>query len=47
MILQWHKTSRVSTGVREISVTRIGTKNECQDGELRDNEVIPWYAKYR
>jgi predicted DNA-binding transcriptional regulator AlpA len=49
--LQQHKTSRVPTGVREISVTRmgtkIGTKNECQDGELRDNEVIPWYAKYR
>jgi hypothetical protein len=49
--LQRHKTSPVPTSVRDTRVTkigtRIGTKSECQAGETSDNEVKPWYAKYR
>jgi excisionase family DNA binding protein len=49
--LQRHKTSRAPIGERDIAVprigTRIGTKNELKDGELRENEVKPWYAKYK
>jgi hypothetical protein len=51
VFLQRHKTSQVATGKREITVTRIGTKigtkNECQDGEMSGNQAKPWYAKYR
>jgi excisionase family DNA binding protein len=49
--LQRHKTCQVPSSVLEISVgrigTKIGTKNEGQDGEMSGNEVKPWYAKYR
>ena len=49
--LQRHKTSCAPIGERKTAVarigTRIGTKNECQDGEFGDNEVKPWYAKYK
>src|SRR5262249_22508364 len=49
--LQRHKTCHLPSGARAISVarigTKIGTKNEGQDGETSGNEVKPWYAKYR